>query len=349
MKNRNTMGDLAFTFDNAFWGLLAMVWYRNILFRPIPGISFTQSKIILWGLVVVCIIIGASLTKERRRNNISVLINVLTPYEIYAFISFRESFFSKYYWILYVAAIISVLYFVLVIAQSIGRSRKISFAKYLEHGFLGARTLAVCFLALVWIPVSINGLLGNALVQSDVTPQAATETKITIADNIDVVSNLREDVWSTLNLQERVDTLQVIVNIECSYLGLPHELTVGADTMEENTIAFYRDNTHQIRVNIEYLESMPAREMLDAVCHEAYHAYQYRLCDAWESVGSDYKNLMVFSNVQDYKDNFENYVDGEDDFEEYYVLTCEQNARQYAASAVEDYYFKIDYYLGNDG
>ena len=86
--------------------------------------------------------------------------------------------------------------------------------------------------------------------------------------------------------------------------------------------------------------------MLDAVCHEEYHAYQYRLCDAWESVGADYKNLMAFSNVPDYKDNFENYVDGEDDFYGYYVLTCEQTARQYAASAVEDYYLKIDYYLG---
>lgn len=348
MKNRNTMGDIEFACDNAFWGLIAMIWYRNVLFRAIPNVSYTQSKMVLWGLAIVCIIVGASLTKERRRNNISILINVLTPYEVYAILSFRESLFKDYSWILYVAATLSILYFVLVIAQSIGDRKRVSFQKYLEHGFLGARTLAVCCIALVWIPVGISGLFGNALVQSDVTPKAATETKVTIADNIDVVANLREEVWSTLSIQERLDTLQVVVNIESSYLGLPHELTVGAEPMEENTIAFYRDAAHQIRINIEYLESMPAYEMLDAVCHEAYHAYQYRLCDAWESVGSDYKNLMAFSNVPDYMDNFANYIDGEDNFDEYYVLTCEETARQYAASAVKDYYLKIEYYLETD-
>lgn len=151
-----------------------------------------------------------------------------------------------------------------------------------------------------------------------------------------------------ISVQERVDTLQIVANIECSYLGLPHELSVGAEPMEETTIAFYRDSTHQIRVNIECLESMTAHEMLDAVCHEAYHAYQHRLCDAWKSVGNEYKNLMAFSKVPDYLDNFEHYADGEDDYFKYYFLMCEQTARQYAASAMEDYYWKIEYYLETD-
>lgn len=348
MKNRNTMGNIEYALKNALWGLIGMIWYRNVLFRTIPGGSYTQSKMVLWGLTIACIILGTCLTRKRRRNYLSVLVNVLTPYEIYAIVSFKESLVRDYIWVIYVATTISVLYFGFVIILNIGNSKRVRFTRYIGHGFLGARTLAVCCIALAWIPVTINGLFGEALVQSDISPYVATESKVTIADNIDVVSNLREDTWNSLSVQERVDTLQIVANIECSYLGLPHELSVGAEPMEETTIAFYRDSTHQIRVNIEYLESMPAHEMLDALCHEAYHAYQHRLCDAWESVGNEYKNLMAFSYVSDYLANFENYTDGEDDFFEYYFLTCEQTARHYAASAVEDYYLKLEHYYGTE-
>ena len=65
MKNRNTMGNIEYALKNALWGLIGMIWYRNVLFRPIPGISYAQSKMMLWGLAVVCIIVGASITKER--------------------------------------------------------------------------------------------------------------------------------------------------------------------------------------------------------------------------------------------------------------------------------------------
>ena len=57
---------------------------------------------------------------------------------------------------------------------------------------------------------------------------------------------------------------------------------------------------------------------------------------------------MVFSYVSDYLANFENYTDGEDDFFDYYFLTCEQTARHYAASAVEDYYLKLEHYYGTE-
>lgn len=342
------MGKTEYAFDNAFWGLAAMAWYRNVLFRAIPGTPYIQSKIILWVLTTVCIIAGVILTNVRRRNNFSILINVLTPFEVYAVISFKESLFYNYSWFFYVAAILSTLYFCLAIAPSIGRRKSVRFTRYFEHGFLGARTVAVCCIALVLAPVALNGLFGNAIVQSDITTHSVANPKVTIADNIDTVANLCEDVWKELTLQERLDTLQVIANIECSNLGLPHGLTVGTEPMADNTIAFYRDDAQQIRINIECLENEPASEMLNAVCHEGYHAYQYRLCDAWISVGNDYKNLMAFSKVPEYMDNFENYVEGKDDFDAYYALTCEQTARQYAVTAVEHYYCQIENYLGPD-
>lgn len=342
------MGSIEYAFDNAFWGLAAMAWYRNVLFRAIPGIPYTQSKIILWALATICIIVGVILTNVKRRNNFSILINVLTPFEVYAVISFKEYLFHCYSWFFYVAASLSTLYFCFAIAPSIGRKKSVRFARCFEHGFLGARTVAVCCIALVLAPAALNGLFGNTIVQSDITPHTATEAKVTIADNIDTVANLREDVWKGLTLQERLDTLQVVANIECSYLGLPHGLTVGAEPMADHTIAFYRDDAQQIRINIECLENQPASEMLNAVCHEAYHAYQHRLCDAWMSVGNDYKNLMAFSKVPEYMDNFENYVEGKEDFDAYYALACEQTARQYAGNAVKHYYRQIENCPGTD-
>lgn len=170
----------------------------------------------------------------------------------------------------------------------------------------------------------------------------------TIAANIDTVSNLLQDRWDTLDLNEKANTLQTVANIEASYLGLPHELNVKIDTLRESTIAQYDDRTHTITVSITYLESMPAEEMLDSICHESYHAYQHRLIDAYNSVDVEYRDLLTFYFVPIYEEEFQNYVDGKDDDLAYYFQMCEMKARDYAEESVIDYYEKIEMYTSDE-
>jgi len=172
--------------------------------------------------------------------------------------------------------------------------------------------------------------------------------EVTIANNIDVVSQLDENTWCQLSTQKRLDTLQTVADIETYYLGLPHKLNVELGNLSETTRACYDDSTHVITINIDHFDCDAASEVLGSVCHEAFHAYQYRLCDAYDSVDEEYKNLLIFYEVQNYKQEFSNYVNGKDDAYDYYLQLCENDARSYARKSVADYYMKINTYLGRD-
>ena len=348
MKKGNTMSIKGYIIDNAFWALFAMVCYRNLFFRHADGLTFLQSKLLLWGLVIGCVGVGVLSTVNRRRNYTSIVANVLMPYEIYAVITYGDIIFDNCLWMLIAIGLVVAGVFICVLVLGYLDPRHDIVASII-HGAWLSRTVVSVSLAVAFLPFTMNAFLGNALFASTEIPQNGIENKVTIADNIETVANLREEVWAGLTLQERIDTLQVVANIESSYLGLPHELNVGAEPMEESTVAFYTDRNHQIRINIDYLESFPAKETLAAVCHEAHHALQYALCDLWDSIDSNYRELIIFENVPSYKENFANYRDTEDDFLAYYLMECEQAARQYAEESVEDYYYKIDYYLSGGG
>jgi hypothetical protein len=51
--------------------------------------------------------------------------------------------------------------------------------------------------------------------------------------------------------------------------------------------------------------------------------------------------------VSDYKDEFADYVDGEDDFEDYYRQRCERDSRDYAVEAADEYFMRIAEYHHN--
>lgn len=194
--------------------------------------------------------------------------------------------------------------------------------------------------------LGVSSLLGILCFSPSAEPAKRSNSEVvTIANNIEVVSQLEEEKWSTLSTAEKLDTLQTVANIEVYYLGLPHELNVIAEPLSENTLACYNDRTHVITINIDHLESDSAHDILDSICHEARHSYQHRLCDVFDSVSDEQKELLVFYNVQMYKQEFSSYVDGKDDATGYYFQWCESDARSYAREAVIDYYSKIETYL----
>ena len=151
-----------------------------------------------------------------------------------------------------------------------------------------------------------------------------------------------EEKWDTISMEEKVSAMQVIANIESRYLGLPHELTLIVSQLPSGTVACYNDRTHHIEIDVEHLEDASPLEILDSICHEAYHAYQYRLCDAYDCLDNEYKTLIDFYDATLYKEEFANYINGEDDMFEYYHQQCEIKAREYAQISTEEYEMWID-------
>ena len=142
--------------------------------------------------------------------------------------------------------------------------------------------------------------------------------------------------WAKLNVDEKLSGLQAIANVEGEYLGIPHELNVGASNLSEGTVGYYDDSNHEIVIDIDYLLYESSAKMVNAVAHEAYHAAQHRMIDLYDSVDDSTKELIFFKEVRAYKNEFTQYESG-DDFVAYYLQKCESSARAYAKEAVDRY------------
>ncbi|HWP79442.1 MAG TPA: hypothetical protein VN446_02265 [Candidatus Acidoferrum sp.] len=305
------------------------------------GLGDAQSALLLWGLVIAFSAAGVALTWGRRRNGLSLYVNLALPFEAHAVLSHWPGMKLPLAGAMAAAGTAAIACFLLALfrrARS-GERRGFVLLRSIRHGLLGGRTAAAVCLSLLLIPLGVKAVFERELLRPTVAPALAAEEH-TIADHLDELRSLEEDAWETLDAEARLNLLQTVANIEDTYLGLPHELKVEAGNLDESVVGQYNDRTHTITVSADALLTRPAAEILDTLCHEAYHAYQHRLCDAYDSLDSDYKGLLLFYKAETYTDEFENYYDG-DDFEVYYSQRVEVDCRNYAAGAVEDYYAKI--------
>lgn len=348
MTNNNTISKWGYIFEHIFWGVLSMVWFNNILFRNVDGLTFNQSRLFLWLALIVSATLGIAFTWEKRRNNLSLFVNIIMPYELYSFISYRHTAPFLMWSLAALSLLLSITYMVLIFKPKIrARSRKkaIIWARLIKS-FLGTRTVGACCMTVMILVLGVSSSFGILFFSPSANSAKRTSgEEVTIAKNIEAVSQLEEEKWSTLSTPEKLNTLQTVANIEAYYLGLPHELNVITEPLPENTLACYNDRTHVITINIDHLEADSAHEILDSLCHEARHAYQHRLCDVYDSVSEDQRELLVFYDVQMFKQEFSSYVDGKEDALGYYFQWCESDARSYARESVIDYYSKIETYL----
>lgn len=207
-----------------------------------------------------------------------------------------------------------------------------------------ARKITVLAVALVCITaVSVSAVM---LFRGDdgLLKKGRDRAEYTIENSVDVLAGLEDSRWKKLNLEERLGLARLIKNIEVCYLGIPHGIAVEMGDAG-GAPAKYNDSDKRILIDADYLSRATGKEMLSVMCHETYHAYQYRLCDAYDSVGGEYKNLLIFANVDDYRYEMEHYIDVSEDEEAYRGQKLEKNADSYAEDAVGDYFRKINLFL----
>lgn len=145
------------------------------------------------------------------------------------------------------------------------------------------------------------------------TVNTATQTSLSeqsLANNIEIIAQLQEDTWRSLSVQERLNVLQTVANVEQRYLGLSNELNVGTANLREGVMGYYSDNTHEIVIDMDSLLNDLSWEVLDTVCHEAYHSYQHRIVDAFNNADGNSKNLKMFRKASSYASEFNNYISG---------------------------------------
>lgn len=348
MNAENTKGKIEFIIDHIWWAFIAWLWYKNILFRCLGTHSLKESRMILLGMLLCCSILGIALEMKKQRNSISVLMNLLAGfglYSVFAYLPIRRTFILFTF---LVAAILAVSFSFLILCHKIKSRRK--FKKILIRRIIralsGSRNIICTGLAVIMISIGINAIFGTSLVRPSVAPakQSNIEEQ-TIANNMDTLLLLKEDTWKTLSVDEKLDVLQTVANIEQRYLGLPNELNVGASNLREGLAGCYSDSTHEITVSMDSLLNDSSKELVDTICHEAYHSFQHRTIDAYDEASDDMKDLYLYYDATIYKEEFSNYIDGKEDLCSYYTQTVERHARRYASSATDEYFERINEYL----
>lgn len=345
--NHEEIGE--FIFNNIFWMLIAMVWYRGLLFRCLEHQTLSTSKLILWGLVLASTFLGIILEIKHHRKSLNVFFNVVIGYGIYTAITYahiRPDLIKAVLIGIFLAVSVFFILLYMIRWHNFRVYRRSISLKYRSMVVTAQKVAGIGFAIIITVTGSAR-IFDSTLLKATVPP--ANEQNIeeqTIENNMETLVALYDGSWSALTAREKLNVLQTVANIEQRYLGLPHELNVEVEDQDGNTAGTYNDETHEILISTKCLLYDSPWELVNTICHEAYHAYQHRLVDLWNHADEDSRGLKIFRRVRSYAEEFQNYVGTEDDFYTYYIQRCESDARDYADDAERDYYWKIRDYWG---
>lgn len=334
-----------------FYLIFSMIWYRNLLFRCLPEMTYTESKITLWIMTILSVLICTLLLNCYKWTSWTIAKALLIPFGIYTILTYTKTVGWWMPAVLLCACVLAIALSILVMTRKIKNKKNISsiIKHRVRHCCIKTQgILAVAFMVIMFV-IGFRGILGDNILNASTPAMSYNQSSAqTISNNIDTILLLQEDEWNTLSVQEKLNTLQTVANIEAYYLGLPNELHVGADCLGEGTLACYNDNTYTISIDLEHLENDSVYDVLESCCHEAYHSYQHRLVDAYNLSEDNLRALRIYNTASQYAKEFRNYDNGASDFTSYFFQYCEMDAREYAESAVQDYYSRIDEYVNSN-
>lgn len=335
MKKRsakhNSMTCGQYVREHLIWGVLALFLYRQLLFRTLPGQSFTVSKLVFWVVVLVSLLVSCLCTCRRQRNTLHMAADLILPLGIYSMLAFWRDLPVG----VAIGAGISLAavmgYFAALALVPAGGVRPggRTVAHRLRCGAAHVPLLASLGVGALSVALLVCSVFGNSMVLNRVPPTRDTPAAV------DMVAFTAD--WPTLTAAQKLEQLQLAANDQQAALGLDFELNVALTTLPERSLAQYNHRTHTIAISLSALEAYDGAENLDSLCHEAYHAYQHQQVDVYTRLSP---NLQQAENMQTsaaYAREFCHYKVYFASYDSYADQLCERNARTYALYAVAKY------------
>ena len=342
MRDINSMTKGAYVFENVFWPILAVFWYKRVLFTNIFDYDDDTSKWILYFTVGVFVIIGILLTYKHRRNNVNVFINVISPFVVFSAFAYM-TYLKPFIIVLSVIAVISSLVYVgMTKWYSYSAScRKQKHFSVTRFSILGSRTIVTSCLMLLVAYLVFSTVTGVQLFRP--ASEKAENDVPCFAEyyesNAEIFDKLEQNTWVSLSANEKLDVLQVLCNAEKAKLGVKNPIYIKSKAFQSNLLGEFIPTDNTILINAKRLEEDSSYSILTTVTHECYHSYERSLVKLYNSADDDQKNLMAFDRAKRYKEEFANYKDGEN--EGYYWQAVEVDAREYSEQAADEYKDKI--------
>ena len=226
-----------------------MYWYRSLCFRSIFDFTVSQSKMFLWVLVITFCLLSYLFTDSRSRSGLTIFISLLFPFELYAILTYSKYFHVLTLILTILSMVILSIYLFWTWARPFPRNRKRSaiIRSRVRHTILYIRSIPAIFLCPFLVVVLITLLRGGTLIipNIDTTQYKNSEDSLLLA-NINPLCKLSEEQWAGLSSQEKIDVLQIVIEIEREGLGIYHDLSLQCGMIKDDSILGKYDPINQI-------------------------------------------------------------------------------------------------------
>lgn len=346
MKNTMSLGE--YIKEHVVWSLLVFLWFRNLLFRCMPESTYTES---LLGFVVLSTIVMAIcivITWHGNRNYQNLIENVILCWGVFVCITYMDLYSTRIVYVGIVTAAISLLLSILVLFRRIRRrdKRNIIIKRRVENAaILWKRNSAIASLVIMF-PLAVSSLLYGTVLNSKVEVTKVYGDEHSLKSNIGVISDIEPSRWEALSMEDKLAVCQKIVNTEARFYGVTHEIFVGTDELSDGTLAYYRESTHQVVIDLDHLANGYSYDVMESLLHEVYHAYTWDLIYLYKKLDEEERNLLMFYDASVYMEEFANYEDGDENFYAYYTQLAEIHAREAGETESLEYIEAINEYLG---
>ena len=252
---QNNMTRKEYIKEHIIWSLLVFLWFRNLLFRCIPKFTYTES---LLGFVILSVIVMAiciALTWNRNRNYWNLIENIILCWGVFVCITYMNLYHTRIVYVGIATAAISLLLSILVLFRRIRRrdKRNLIIKRRVENvAILWKRNSAIASLVIM-LPVATSSLLYGTVLNSKAEVVKVYGDEHSLKANIEVISDIEPSRWETLSIETKLLVAEKIINCQARYYGLSHEILVGTDDLPTGTLAYYRDSTHQVVIDLSLI------------------------------------------------------------------------------------------------
>lgn len=329
-----------------FYILILLLVFQKVLFKPLGKLSYMESKAILYTLVILALVGSILLLREYEKTGWDMLLTILFPFGLYStLMSYQEKNYIKH--ILAITLVLTIMFVIAFIIRRLYSLKRILTRKYVFKVVCASQRIIAWGMCIVFVLTFTQELHDNRIFRlSDKSAVSGNDSGETIEKNIETIVLLQQNEWEQLDKAERLSVMQSVANIEANFLGLPHELHVQVENLSGGTLGTYTDSSHAITIDNEHIMNADSFEVLRTVLHESFHGYSHRLVDLYQLADEDLRNLKGLQSAKVYDEEFNSYTDPNLDYEEYYDMKSEEDARSYAENGIHEYCNRINEYLG---
>jgi len=332
---RNTLSIKEFLIYSLYVNIVVYLFYRNILFIAIWGLSIAGSHGILGLIITIAFVFNLAIAGRWGRNKKAAIAVTLIPYGVYTFIAYSKYMKAAYIRTIIVMGIIAVVYLVLIYGRRISNTqnrRKVIRGRS-RRGYEGVINIVACAgVTLAIIAYVKNSVIGG-VTSSQVKSTAVYGDEYALSENIDMILYLRPEEWDKLgdDLDMKMSVLASVVNMEGRFLGFNKEITLYTkDLGGDGFLGYYSYQNNAIYIDTDHILNDSSQKVMESVLHECFHVAQMQYSELYNSLGDENKNSYFLLDAKELSEEFASYVDSKDNPYKYYSQTVESSARAYA-------------------